>query len=144
MFWVGIFFLANWIYNYSTGYNDDSWISASILLIWGWEGRPRWAPFKKACLKIWKFIWSRIRYRHVVIVKSDKEVSEFYTPVYEWLEKNIGQKSVWLEFNTTQMIQEIKRTKNNNPMLIITHEPTIYEFRFKKKKDAMIFKIMWG
>lgn len=144
MFWIGIFFFVNWIHGYSTGAPDDSWMFALFFLIWGWPSRSAWIDFKKCWQHLLKFIWSRIRYRYVIVVKSDKEVSEFYTPIYEWLEKNVGQKNVWLEYNVAQMISEINRTRNNNPMLILTQEPSIYEFRFKKKKDAMIFKIMWG
>lgn len=133
LFIWGLGFLGNWIYNLSIGVPDDSYIFAIVFVIWGWDDRPTFLKEKWLKLK-----WGHICYRHIVILKSMEKVEEFYPPVYNWIMDNVGLNQVWLELEVDQLVSK------HNPTLILGQGSAYYEFRFKKKKDAAHFRLVWG
>jgi len=134
MFWFGIGFLVNWIYNVSTGNAEDSWMFAILFVTWGWDGRPKFLT------KEWmKKYWAIIRYRHVVTIESTEE--EFYKPILEWIMEHVGKDKVWLNLEQQQtVITNVVTGKAVSCSL----DSRTFEFRFKKKKDAAHFRLVWG
>lgn len=139
-FIVGILFLANWIFNCLFGTPDDSWVIGGILVMWGWDERIWiWPALKSFC-----FIkWGHIRHRHIVVLESKEEINDFYVPIYEWIVKNIGKENVWLDFKQPDALHINFNNNKINSVFLISDEPRIYKFRFKRKKDAVAFKLVW-
>ena len=72
----------------------------------------------------------------------EKKVSGRAKEIYEWLIDTIGLPKNSLAVN--QNSEGDEKVENEEPTWLYTFVEGGYKFYFKKKSDAMLFKLSWG